>query len=437
MAGAPHTPPVLVIGAGLTGLSAAQVLGDRCRIFEAADRVGGLVTSETVDGYTFDRTGHWLHVRDPTVKEFLFNLDALDWLTVQRNSKAFSRGVLTGYPFQVHLCGHDPQLIWECLVGLWRTRQTASDKPKNFEEFIVSHYGQGIARRFLIPYNEKLWGVHPREMTTDWCQRFFPVIPAEQILAGAVGARLPKMGYNVEFLYPAGGGIERLPQALARRLEDTRLDFSCPVEKIDHVGHRVQVGGQWHDYRFLISTMPLVALCQHLVEPPRTVEQKAAQLKSTAVSYLDVSVRPKVKPDYHWVYLPDPAHPAYRIGIYSNVAAHMAPADGSALYVELADRDRYGSTADAMAVVGPAMVQMGLLSSTTQIQAARLRRINHAYVIYDHCYADSREFLLSFFRAHGIYSCGRYGSWIYGSMEDAILEGWKVGRTLEKHLESS
>ena len=36
------------------------------------------------------------------------------------------------------------------------------------------YFGEGIARHFMLPYNEKLWGVHPREITAAWCSRFVP-----------------------------------------------------------------------------------------------------------------------------------------------------------------------------------------------------------------------------------------------------------------------
>jgi len=51
-------PDVAVVGAGIAGLHCAGLLsaaGLRVQIFEAADRVGGRMTSDVVDGFTLDR----------------------------------------------------------------------------------------------------------------------------------------------------------------------------------------------------------------------------------------------------------------------------------------------------------------------------------------------------------------------------------------------
>jgi protoporphyrinogen oxidase len=425
---------VVVIGAGITGLSAAMELGDRCRVFEKAAGPGGLAVSETIDGYTFDRTGHWLHLRDAEVEAAAESWLPDGWLQVERKSRAYSRGVLTGYPFQVHLHGHEPELVWECLVELWNARcgryAEADPSVANFEDFILDSFGAGIGRHFLIPYNEKLWGVHPREMTSDWCQRFVPVPSVEEILAGAVGAEIGEVGYNVRFRYPKDGGIGELTRAMADQLDPSIISYSSPVERVDVGRRRAKIGDEWVGYHRLISTMPLVELCRLLAEPPKEVVDYASKLRWSQVDYLDVATHPAVQPGYHWVYLPDRDHPAYRVGIYSNAAPHMAPANGSSLYVELAGRDRYQDVTGAMAEVTPALAQMGMIGSADDIRFARLRTIPYAYVIYDHDYVQSRRFLLRFFERHGIYSCGRYGSWIYSSMEDNIIEGRRVARAI-------
>ena len=75
-------PDVLVVGAGLAGLRAAGVLhrgGLRVRVLEAADRVGGRVATDVVDGFRCDRGFQVLNTSYPALKAALapHGLDSL------------------------------------------------------------------------------------------------------------------------------------------------------------------------------------------------------------------------------------------------------------------------------------------------------------------------------------------------------------------------
>ena len=54
-----------IIGGGLAGISAGRTLGRDAHLVEAAERLGGLARTDVVDGFWFDWTGHWLHLRTP------------------------------------------------------------------------------------------------------------------------------------------------------------------------------------------------------------------------------------------------------------------------------------------------------------------------------------------------------------------------------------
>ena len=66
---------MLIVGAGLAGLSAAYALRDRPHlVVESEASVGGLCRSLRVDGFTFDFTGHLLHMKRPEIRELVFRL---------------------------------------------------------------------------------------------------------------------------------------------------------------------------------------------------------------------------------------------------------------------------------------------------------------------------------------------------------------------------
>src|SRR5262245_27941044 len=61
--------PVIILGAGPTGLSAAYHLGEKALLLERETRVGGGCRSLCAGGFTFDMAGHVMVSNDPYVHE--------------------------------------------------------------------------------------------------------------------------------------------------------------------------------------------------------------------------------------------------------------------------------------------------------------------------------------------------------------------------------
>src|SRR3954468_19971889 len=108
---------VLIIGGGLAGIAAGRALGTRAHILESQNRLGGLARSEVIDGFWFDWTGHWLHLRTPKWKSEVERLLPGGLLTIERQARIYSNGAFTAFPFQVNTFGLPPDVIADCLKG--------------------------------------------------------------------------------------------------------------------------------------------------------------------------------------------------------------------------------------------------------------------------------------------------------------------------------
>jgi len=415
--------PIAILGAGLTGMSAAIELGQRAqahRIFEKLATPGGHAVTVEEQGFRFDRTGHLLHLKSDALRAEVLNWIGPDHLQIQRRSVIWSNGVYTRYPFQANTYGLPPQVAYECLRGFIDAHFAAhKPEPQNFEEFCLSHFGEGISRHFMIPYNSRLWGVHPREITSSWCQRFVPLPRLEDVLAGAVGLNDRELGYNTNFIYPRLG-IGQLAQGMAGRL--TTLELERAPLRIDLSQRRLCFQNEQVDFDVLVSTIPLPKLLSLLEPLPERVREAASRLRCSHLDYLDLALRRKSGKDFHWAYVPEEKYPFYRVGCYSHFSEALAPAGKSSLYVELAER----STPNLNLVlpeVARGLIEMGVIDTPDEIEFARARRIDFAYVIFDHQYFAALEVILPFLEQARIVSSGRYGEWNYSAMEDAILFG--------------
>jgi protoporphyrinogen oxidase len=415
--------PVVLLGAGLTGLSAALELeraGVPYRLLEKLAWSGGHAITTLDEGYRFDRTGHLLHLRDAGLRA-----EVLDWLggdcrEIQRKSRVWSHGVYTRYPFQANTFGLPPAVANECVLGFVKAHfEARGAEPKNFEEYCLAHFGAGITKHFMLPYNARLWGVSPAEITSAWCQRFVPLPKLEDVIAGAVGLNDRELGYNQTFLYPRLG-IGELPRAMERRL--TGLELGRAPERIDLGARAIELANERVPFDVLVSSVPLPVLLGLLDPLPAAVRAAAAKLRATHLYYLDVALERPPLADFHWVYVPEAKYPFYRVGCYSHFSADLAPPGKGSLYVELAERaepDLPRVTSEVIA----GLLEMGVIERASDVRFARLRRIDFAYVIFDHAYYDALAVIEPFLEEQRIVSTGRYGAWNYSSMEDALLMG--------------
>ncbi len=437
----PQIVDTLVIGAGLAGLSTALHVGragGEALVVDAADHVGGKARSERHDGYTFDVTGHWLHLRDPGIRELVLSVCPPDhFLRVERLSRIWSHGAYTRYPFQANLYGLPPEVMHACLMGAIAADRAlpdtigAGDEPENFADWIRFYFGSGIAEHFMVPYNAKLWGVPADRITSRWCQRFVPRPRLSDIVAGAVGCNEAAMGYNATFLYPREGGIQTVAEALADAVGRDRILLEQRVVAVDPVARAVRFAdGGILRYRNLVNTAALTGFVDLMgTAVPPGVRAAREQLWATEVVYLNVGVDgPLGQPD-HWIYVPEPIWPMYRVGSFSNANPSMAPPGQSSLYVEMADRET--PTEALLPRVYEGLVAMGLIDDPRRVRFAHVRRIPDAYVVYDFAYHDARERVHSWLETQQVRSIGRYGDWNYSSMEDALIDGRRTAGELE------
>src|SRR5579883_1566414 len=255
---------VLIVGAGLAGLSAAYHLnrGGKLKslIVEKGARVGGVAGSVVQDGFTFDHTGHLLHLHDPYGQKLILDLLAGNVETLQRNAWIHSHGVFTRYPFQANTYGLPSKVVDDCLLGflktLHRPGKPLGERP-SFRQWCLKQFGEGISRHFMLPYNEKLWRAPLSGLTTEWQGRFVPKPKASEVLYGALMDQSKAFGYNATFRYPKRGGSQALCDALAARLAPGQVMTSRALERVDLAERVAVVSGLGEvSYERLVNTMP-------------------------------------------------------------------------------------------------------------------------------------------------------------------------------------
>ena len=165
--------PVLVIGAGPAGLTAAHELAERgipAIVYEQDDQVGGLARTVTYEGYRFDIGGHRFFTKVEAVQRLWEEVLGEDFLVRPRLSRIYYRDRFFDYPLKPlnALAGLGPVEAARILLSYARARVAPHPEEHTFEEWVVNRFGRRLFEIFFRTYTEKVWGVPCSEIGADW-----------------------------------------------------------------------------------------------------------------------------------------------------------------------------------------------------------------------------------------------------------------------------
>lgn len=403
-------------------------------MLEKASVPGGLAGSRAVGEFIFDYTGHLLHLRDRRVMALVEDLLGGDLAVHERKAAIHLAGRLTPYPFQANTYGLPAEVVFDCVHGfiqaLSANGEPSKDPDLSFRDWSLQTFGEGIARHFMFPYNEKMWLRDLDRITSDWVSWAVPRPSLEEVLKGALGIVNRGMGYNPTFRYPARGGIRVLPDRLAERVPGVR--YGEEAVSIDFEKRQVTTSrGERIPYSAVVNTMPLPLLLERLTPADPSLAGAASVLDWTEIYDLNLGVARAPVSDQHWIYFPGPEYPFYRVGFPSNFSSSVAPAGTSSMYVEIATRR--GECRDEKALIASAMdglVRAGILREDDEVLLTDLIRIGPGYVVFDRERRRALPQVFETLRRRRILTIGRYGGWTYSYMEAAIADGIKAAEEI-------
>ena len=427
---------ILVLGAGLAGLSAAwhlQRRGIDCRVFEKEPEVGGLCRSKNISGFTFDYDGHLLHFKHRYTFNLINNLLRDNLVKHQRSAWIYSHQKYIRYPFQANFYGLPLTVIQECLSGFVKASKDNHHKNKKnliFFSWINQTFGKGIAKYFMVPYNTKFWTVSPRELNCEWLDGFIPVPSLSEVIEGAFKESQKQFGYNVHFWYPKKGGINQLPLSLAQNIKHIYTD--SPVTEIDLGKKEIKIGsGNKEKFDYLVSTIPLPEIPRLIKGMPKESVYFFKRLRWNSIYNINLGLEKEDNSGRHWVYFPEKNKCFFRIGFAHNFTTRVTPGSKSSLYIEVAySKDRPIDKEKIISRIKEDLERVGLLKKEERISCQDINDIKYGYPIYNLHYNTARKAIIKYLIRNNIIPCGRYGSWRYMSMEDAILDGKIVAANL-------
>ncbi len=421
---------VVVLGAGLTGLSFAYHYDPATPIYEREAEVGGLVRTVTARDCHFDLAPHLLHLRSDYARKLVFEDLGLDAQEIVRKARIYYDNRIIPYPFELNLYPLSEQVREDCLRGLEKLSPLDREDEQamrsgSYKEYAMKAFGDGICDHYLLPYNRKIWDTDPGDMTCEW-MRFLPTADVEKIRQNATAPSDDAFGYNTSFYYPKRDGIRELPESFAAKLSNIHLEKE--VSRIETATRTVHFSdGSTVNYEKLVSTLPLKRLVE-LSDLPDAAKEAAQQLVFTTVYTINIVIRGSVPEGVHWMYFPDTNLRFYRMSFPKNFFPRATPGDEQILAVEVGRRDDGLTWEEIVPIVEKQAMALDIFDVKEHL-FTHCEKLPVAYCIYDRNRTPTVEALSKELQSRDVYSTGRYGQWEYSALEDAIMHGKTLAET--------
>lgn len=412
----------LIIGAGISGLTAANYLKKDYLLIEKENEPGGYCRTIHRGDYVWDYAGHFFHFKtDEFRRLFHENIPEQDIISQTKRTKILYKGQLVDYPFQTNIHQLEKQEFIDCLYDLFQRKE----KPEysDFLDMLYGKFGKSIVEKFLRPYNEKLYACDLHQLDKDAMGRFFPYADIPQIIANM--KREQDSSYNSTFLYPRNGAGSFL-DVLYRRLDSTKVRLGCTLTRVDAERKLAYTdGGEEISFEYLINTAPL----NHFLAMLGTdaALELNGRLSYNKVLVFNLGFFKKSAFKEHWIYVPDKDVNYYRIGFYDNILS----TDKLSMYVEIGyPKDAAVDTEQQLALTLENLKRCGIVTEDNSLIASSTILMDPAYV---HIRRDTEAAIAEMKRSlavSGIHTIGRYGGWTYCSMEDCMLEAKELVQAL-------
>lgn len=420
-----------IFGGGLTGLTLSYLLNQKgvdVEILEKEPELGGLMRTLREEGFMFDWGGsHIIFSKNREALHFILNLLGENKICQKRNTKILYNRSYVKYPFENGLADLPKQDNFDCLYSfvenLLAKEKGELKKPENMKEWFYYTFGRGIAEKYLVPYNQKIWK-HPLEnMTLEWVERI-PNPPVADVVKSSLGIETEGYTHQSNFYYPLRGGIQSIIESLARHVQkNVTVGFEVKKVRKEGVCWVVSDWKQEKVYDKIVSTMPIQDLVKAL-DAPKQVRAAAANLKFNSLVSVMLGLNTSNLNDLSWLYIPEKASLPHRVSFPSNYSPWVTPEGKSSVLAEITckkdDATWKMKEEEIISQVIEDLHRLGIVDKKT-VCFGKAKRSTYAYVLTDMAYEENLKTIKKYVNAEGIDLLGRFSEFKYLNM-DACVE---------------
>lgn len=399
----------IVIGGGISGLAAANLLQDKrydVTLFEKESRPGGLIKCDLIDGCLFHRTGgHVFNTKRRDVTDWFWqHFDCeTEFNKALRNSSVVIPGMdNVPYPIENYMYCFDDNIQRSFIADLLTVVKHQDEQPKNFEEFLRNRFGETLYHLYFQPYNHKIWRRDLAQVPLSWLAGKLPMPTVEEMIYNNMNHMEEHQFVHSSFYYPKRGGSQFLADRLSQNLD---IVYNMDITSITRHGKKWNVNGVEADCVIFcgnIKQLPL--LLNNAVDILSYVADiEALESHGTTSVFCEIDKNP-----YSWMYMPSDKYESHRIICTGNFSPTNNAPDRMTGTIEFTDYISKEDILDNLSRIPyhPRYLTHHYEQTTYPIQKDNTREMIHS--------------LKNTLAPQGLYLLGRFSEWEYYNMDVAI-----------------
>ncbi len=445
--------PVVIIGAGPAGLTAAYELTKRGvypHVLEAASQVGGISRTEVYKGYRFDIGGHRFFTKVDVVNQLWQEVLGDEFIQVPRLSRIYYQNKFYDYPLSIYNTLLNLGVIESSLIlmSYLKAKVKAKLQPdleaETFEEWVTDSFGSRLYRTFFKTYTEKVWGIPCNKIEAEWAAQRIKGLSLKKAVINALFGSNDTKTLIKKFDYPIyGPGMmwERFQQKVDEK--GGQVSLNTRVMNVKREGYHITEITAYQDGQEMtitgenfISSMPVTALVNRLDPlPPDEVLHAAKSL-----SYRDFLIvaliidEAKLFPD-NWIYIHSPEVKVGRIQNFKNWSPAMVPDQtktclGLEYFCTEGDEIWKLSDTELLDLATREIEKLGL-AKASQVEDGTILRQPKAYPVYDRDYRRHLQVIQDYLsQFDNLQTIGRNGMHRYNNQDHSMLTGLLAAQNL-------
>ena len=413
---------IAIIGAGVSGLSAAHFLKDKYEVtvFEKEDRPGGLIKCRRVNGSLFHTCGgHVFNSKRQDVLDWFWSKFKRDeeFSKADRNSCVFmDKGdsslehIDIPYPIENHMYLFDETIQKSFYKDLDEIDSVKGVNAKftdydSFGNFLRWRFGKTLYNLYFEPYNKKVWRRDLNSVPMSWMEGKLPMPTTQEMRENNANKVEEKAFVHSSFWYEKVNGSQFLADKLAEGLD---IKYNTDITSLIYHEGKWNVNGTSFDkVIFCGNIKDLVKMVDGInVNEYKDSIEKLEYHGTTAV-FCEIDKNP-----YSWIYQPSRKHESHRIICTGNFSktnnSEDLPDNRMTATIEFTD----------------AISKEDIIENLSRIPL-NPKYIDHKYNKYTYPIQDANtrqliRNLRSSLRVFGLYFTGRFADWEYYNMDVAM-----------------